>query len=115
MVAATLVPITIATRCHIAAHATATRGVSTRVETTVAISLAASWKPLKKSNASATRITNTTAPSGACSGMLQRDRLDRVGDVLASVDGPLHLVDDVFPLQHVHRLELAGVQPRHSL
>ena len=42
MVAATLVPRITATRCHRAAQATATRGVSTRVETTVAISLAAS-------------------------------------------------------------------------
>ena len=37
-----------------AAQATAMSGVSTRVETTVAMELAASWKPLMKSKASAT-------------------------------------------------------------
>src|SRR5262252_6603150 len=37
-----------------AAHHTATRGDSTRVETTVAIELAASWNPLITSNSSAT-------------------------------------------------------------
>jgi hypothetical protein len=35
--------------------------VRTRVETTVAIELAASWKPLTKSKPSATRTTMTTA------------------------------------------------------
>ena len=37
------------------------RGESTRVETTVAMEFAASWKPLKKSNASATAMIRTTA------------------------------------------------------
>src|SRR5262245_17407899 len=47
MVAATLVPKTRkATKLKNAAHATAVRGESTRVDTTVAIELAASWKPL---------------------------------------------------------------------
>jgi hypothetical protein len=42
-----------------AAQATATRGCSTPVETTVAIEFAASWRPLRKSkrSASATRRT----------------------------------------------------------
>ena len=35
-----------ATKLKNAAHATACMGVSTRVETTVAMELAASWKPL---------------------------------------------------------------------
>ena len=43
-----------------AAHRTAARGVSTRVETTVAIELAESWKPLRKSKASARAISSQT-------------------------------------------------------
>ena len=46
-----------------AAQATAARGDSTRVLTTVAMELAASWKPLLKSNANATRMIAMT-PSG---------------------------------------------------
>src|SRR5438105_7113491 len=114
MLAATLVPSNRAAKFQNAAHTTATRGVSTRVETTVAIEFAASWKPLKKSKASATRTTKTTAPSGALC-MLQGDGLDRVRDVLTGVDGAFHLVHDVLPLQHVHGLELPGVQAGHGL
>ena len=55
MVVATWVPKTRkATKLKNAAHATARRGESTRVDTTVAIELAASWKPLTKSKPSAT-------------------------------------------------------------
>jgi hypothetical protein len=43
-----------------AAHITAYLGDSTRVETTVAMELAASWKPLMKSKISATRTMMTT-------------------------------------------------------
>jgi hypothetical protein len=43
-----------------AAQATAFMGVSTRVETTVAIELAASWKPLMKSKPRATRTSPMT-------------------------------------------------------
>ncbi len=47
MVVATWVPNTRnATKLKNAAQATAIRGVSTRVDTTVAIELAASWNPL---------------------------------------------------------------------
>ena len=62
IVSATAVPNTRnATKFQNAAHTTASCGVRTRVETTVAIELAASWKPLKKSNASATRTMKTIA------------------------------------------------------
>src|ERR671937_189752 len=115
MLAATLVPRRRAAKFQNAAHTTAIRGDSTRVDTTVAIEFAASWKPLKKSNASATKTTNTSAMSGVCSGMLQGDRLDGVRDVLARVDGRLHLIDDVLPLQDVHGPELARVQAGHGL
>ena len=68
MVAATTVPNTRkATKLKNAAQITARRGDRTRVETTVAIELAASWKPLTKSNASAMRDDDDDArgaPSG---------------------------------------------------
>ena len=61
IVRATAVPTTkAATKLKNAAQMTATPGVSTRVETTVAIELALSWNPLMKSNASATRTIATT-------------------------------------------------------
>src|SRR5688572_20253713 len=43
-----------------AAHATACRGVSTRVATTVAMEFAESWKPLMKSKKNATRTIAST-------------------------------------------------------
>src|SRR3954468_2936757 len=52
-----------ATKLKNAAHTTACPGESTRVETTVAIELAASWKPLMKSNVSATPIKPMTIRS----------------------------------------------------
>src|SRR5215204_5274954 len=79
---------------------TAMRGVSTRVETTVAIELAASWKPLVKSNTSASRTMAMTL-SRARSGMLDDDALYRVGDLLEAVERLLELLDDVLPDEHV--------------
>src|SRR5437016_1236866 len=49
-----------ATKLKNAAHTTACSGVSTRVETTVAIELAASWNPLMKSKTRATMTMKTT-------------------------------------------------------
>src|SRR5829696_7985913 len=83
-----------------AAQTTASRGVRTRVETTVAIELAASWKPLVKSNTSASRTIAMTE-SRARSGMLDDDGLHRVGHVLQGVEGLLELLDDVLPDEHV--------------
>ena len=57
MVFATWVPRTkAATKLKNAAQATACCGESTRVETTVAIEFAASWKPFRKSKISATTM-----------------------------------------------------------
>ena len=52
-----------ATKLKTAAHTTAWSGVRTRVDTTVAIELAASWKPFRKSKSSATTMTKTTSDS----------------------------------------------------
>src|SRR5215217_5980899 len=83
-----------------AAQRTAIRGVSTRVETTVAIELAASWKPLVKSKTSASAMMAMTL-SRTRSGMLDDDGLHRVGHVLEVVEGLLELLDDVLPHQQV--------------
>src|SRR3954454_15209688 len=116
MVVATFVPNTRnAAKLKNAAHATAKRGESTRVDTTVAIELAASWKPLTKSKPSATATTTTRAR--VCTrklGVLQDDALDDVGDVLDVVHGLLDRFDDVLPLQHVERFELAREEVRHD-
>ena len=64
MVLATFVPKKRkAMKLKVAAHRTAWRGERTRVDTTVAMELAASWNPLTKSKPSATRTTKTSARS----------------------------------------------------
>src|SRR5512132_945196 len=89
-----------ARKVKLAAQMTAIRGVRTRVETTVAIELAASWKPLVKSNTSASSTMATTL-SRTRSGMLDDDGLDGVGHALEVVQGLLQLLDDVLPDEHV--------------
>src|SRR5688572_10469736 len=108
MVVATWVPKTRkAAKLKNAAQATAARGESTLVETTVAIEFAASWNPLTKSNASATRMTMTRpADIGVRSGVLQDDCFDDVRDVLDRVERQLHRLDDVLPAQHLEGVEL---------
>ena len=76
MVLATWVPKTRnAMKLKAAAHITAWRGVSTRVATTVAIELAASWKPLTKSKPRATTTTRTSA--SVSTGQPRRTRVTR--------------------------------------
>src|SRR5918992_1262284 len=74
--------------------------LATWVETTVAIELAASWKPLEKSNTRA-RTTMATTVTRARSGILDDDGLHRVGDVFEAVERLLELLDDVLPDEHV--------------
>ena len=60
-----------------AAHITAYRGLNTRVDTMVAIEFAASCKPLRKSNASATTIRPIRTGGlriASIAGSLQDDR-----------------------------------------
>src|SRR6185436_12986139 len=110
-VAATLTPKPkAATKLKKAAHTTACSGVSTRVETTVAMELAASWKPLMKSKMSATRTMKTTTVStGGTSGHLEDDSLDDVGDVLAAIGDRLEGLVDLLPLDHLDGVGL-GVE-----
>src|ERR1700716_4118550 len=82
-----------ATKLKNEAQATASCGRSTRVATMVAIELAASWKPFRKSNASAIAIRSTIAPKlkpAASIGcvrlrVFQDDAFDQVRDILAFV------------------------------
>src|SRR5919197_1533187 len=97
-----------ATKLKKAAQIPARRGWTTLVETTVAIELAASWKPLEKSNTTARQTIAMTA-AWVASGMLQHDALDRVGHVLQPVQRPLDLVDDVLPHEQVPGGVLGGV------
>src|SRR5919197_1240499 len=80
-----------------AAISTATRGVTARVPTEVAIAFAVSWKPFVKSNPRATTMTMTRSASFNGSTVLHNDRLEHVGRVLARVDGFLERLVDVLP------------------
>src|SRR5215218_8663294 len=62
IVADTAVPnVKAAMKLKNAAQATASVGVNTRVDTIVAIELAASWKPLRKSKTSARKMMKITS------------------------------------------------------
>src|SRR5258708_14148350 len=69
-----------ATKLKNAAQATALRGDRTRVETIVAMELAASLRPLRKSKASAMAI-RTESSSMLCSSVLDADSADAVRQV----------------------------------
>src|SRR5690606_14302408 len=116
-----------ATQLKVAASSTAWCGFSTRVDTTVAIEFAASWKPFMKSKARATMMSPTRTvrlmagipPSinggsparserlpglrggapGAGSRVLQHDAFDDVRHVLAAVGDHLEEVVDRAELQ----------------
>src|SRR5687767_13108038 len=117
MVAATLRWKTkIAMTLKKAANITACCGFSTPVETTVAIELAASWKPFMKSNATASTTSSATTPkeisvaliagparppAAGRSRILEDDALDQVGDVLAAVGDRLEQLVDRLQLDHL--------------
>src|SRR2546423_10306054 len=79
-----------------AATNTATRGVTARVPTDVAIAFAVSRKPFVKSNPSAI-ATTTTRRTSFMSAVLDEDCLEDVGGVLARIDGFLELFVNVLP------------------
>src|SRR5215203_2802836 len=96
-----------------AAHATAYCGFSTRVDTTVAIEFAASWKPFMKSNASASAISSTStwkliAARSPTLRPLEQDALDHVRDVLAAVGHALEQLVELLHLDDAHRIALVG-------
>ena len=88
-------------------------GERTRVDTTVAIELAASWNPLVKSKASATRMTMIAPIStiDGSSGLLDDDRGDDVGHVLDTVE---HRLND--SMMSFHRItSISPISPEKSL
>src|SRR3954454_16801179 len=114
-VLATLTDTSEPARLNTAARANAALGVRARVDTDVAMALAASWNPLVKSNPSATKMRmSSPSVSTPCSGLLDGDRLDGVGDVLERVSRGLQLLGDLLQLEHHQRVDLTVEQPRHK-
>src|SRR5215217_6559520 len=93
-------------RLRNAEKATATRGGIARVPTAVPIAFAVSWKPLVKSNRSATAIVRTSRRVCA-SGILDRDVLDHVRHVFAAVERILEETVQVLQLDDLQRVWLA--------
>src|SRR3954453_13632625 len=116
-VAATASEMNAPTKLRIAANVTATRGGIARVEIAVATTLAVSWKPLVKSNASAVPTTMTRTMSllkrPPASRVLDDDALEDVRDRLAGVDRVLEPLVDVLPADHDHRVDPVVEKGRH--
>src|SRR5919107_535260 len=93
-------------RLRTAENATAIRGDIARVPTAVPIAFAVSWKPLVKSNRSATAIVRTRRRVCA-SGILDRDVLDHVRHVLAAVERIFQEPVQVLQLYDLQRITLA--------
>src|SRR4051812_28948280 len=115
IVLATCVPRTkAATKLKNAAQITAFCGDSTRVETTVAIEFAASWKPLRKSKTRATRTMRTMRAMrmgpDVRSGVLDDHVPHDVRVVLALVAGVLQAFVDLLPLQDLQRIAAGGLE-----
>src|SRR5712691_8004344 len=95
-----------------AAQPTAYCGRSTRVDTMVATEFAASWKPLRKSNARASAINATSSGrasvavcivgSGALD-VLDDGAVDHVADVVEAVDDLLEVVVHLVAGEESHR------------
>src|SRR6185312_14656506 len=95
-----------------AAQATAYCGRSTRVETMVAIALAASFMPLRKSNASATKMSAISTGKASAASMrfqprfsdvLDDDAVHDVGHVVEPVNDLLEMVVDFVADEKRHR------------
>src|SRR5581483_1109225 len=104
-----------ATKLKNAAQATAQRGLIAPVETMVAIELAATWKPLKKSKTSATATRKTTTSNVIdISGVLEHDAFDDVGHVLAAVGHGLEVLVDLLELDQLARVGLGMEELRET-
>src|SRR5579871_1157030 len=115
MVCATLRPNTRkATKLKKAAQKTAYCGRSTRVDTMVAMELAASCSPLRKSNSSATAIRptrtgrlSTKSTIGPALDLFDHDRVHLVGDVVETIGDFFQMVIDLVADDEVHRVGVA--------
>src|SRR5579859_131142 len=99
-----------ATKLKNAAQNTAYCGRSTRVDTMVAIELAASCRPLRKSNSNATAInpTRTGKPSAASTivgpalYLFDHDAADLVGHIVEAIRHLLKVIVDFGPDNEIH-------------
>src|ERR1700712_2390726 len=110
--------IQMATMLKKAANSTAVCGLSTPVDHTVAMELAASWKPFMKSNSTASTTSMATRPKPiwieCISGILEDDAFDDVGDVLAAVGDGLQVLVDRLELDQLAGVDLVAEQARHG-
>src|ERR1700693_3594868 len=106
MVLATAVPKTkAAIKFQKAAQTTARKGVRTRVDTTVAMELAASCQPLENSKARVRKmVMRRRVKLLTVSGVLQDDALDNVGDVFAFIDSSFDDLENLFPFDDLDRV-----------
>src|SRR5256885_3667437 len=81
-----------ATTLKKAAKATACVGLSTPVETTVAIELAASWKPFMKSNSKASTTSRITTHRAACTDSITKRLRERSEEHTSELQSPCNLV-----------------------
>src|ERR1041384_6874650 len=101
---------------------TACQGLSTPVDTTVAMELAASLKPFRRSKASASKPSRTsvneTVPGSMIvrlarrSGVFEHDAFDHVGDVLALVGCRFERLVDRLELDELADVGLVAEQLR---
>src|ERR1043165_2270929 len=118
MVLATCSPNTAnATKLKNAAQNTAYCGRSTLVETMVAIELAASCSPLRKSNSSATAIRPTrigrlkeASTAGPALYLLDDDAVDFVGDVVEAIGDLFKMVVDFGADDVIHGVGIAVLE-----
>src|SRR5436305_5593169 len=118
MVLATCSPNTAnATKLKNAAQITAYCGRNTRVETMVAIELAASCSPLRKSNSSATAIRPTrigrlkeASTAGPALYLLDDDAVDFVGDVIEAIGDLFKMVVDFGADDVIHGVGVAVLE-----
>src|SRR3954451_12479856 len=116
-VAATLSEMKAPTKFSSDAYPTASRGAIARVEIDVATTLAVSWKPFVKSNASAVPTTMMTVRSSPRTQLrvLDDDAFEDVGHALGGVDRLFQALEDVLPADHHHRVDAVVEQRRDRL
>src|SRR5919204_1848823 len=125
IVAATAREMNAPAKLSAAAYPTAIRGGIALVEIVVATTLAVSWNPFVKSNASAvpTTMTRMTSlcispprpPDDGASRVLDHDALEDVRRGLGRVDGALEDGEDVLPADHDHRVDPVREQRRDGV
>src|SRR6185503_13956829 len=109
MVLATPVPKRkTATKLKMAAQMTACQGVRARVVTTVAMELAASWNPFRKSNTSARTMMKRI--SVMLSAVFKQDGLDGAAEVIAGFDRVHEEIVNLALLHHFQRVGRTGVE-----